>query len=644
MPLRAIEPEDFLDYRTISQPSFSKDGKRIAISVQQANKEEDLYNSDILIVGADGGETTRFTYGGKDYSPKFSPDGKSILFLSKRTIGKDEKGNELYVMPLVGGEPRRLLKRKEGIESPEFSSDSKIVYFLSKVIPEEEKDGVKIVKRIQLWFNGEGFVYNARRHLFSINIETGDLKQITSGEFDVVALHPSNDGKWIGYLASTDDLKPYITDVFLYDGNNTRKITKSNMTISDFAWSPDDSKISINADDLPRGFASNSHIWLLDLKEGSKPKKLENTDLSKGNSLNSDARQGAHASTSIAWDGDYVYYLQANGGSVHLCKVKPGGKSEVVVGGDRSVESYDVTNGRLAFVSMDSTHLEELSILANEEKKLTSFNDAIYSQLEILHPEWFSFRASDGAEIDCWILAKNVVQESPTIVYVHGGPKTAFGNSYMHELQVLASKGYVVLYANIRGSDGYSEDFADIRAHYGERDFKDILEMIEFASNKFPFIDKNKLGIAGGSYGGFMTNWAIGHTDIFKAAVTDRSIASWSSFFGTSDIGPYFTKDQIGNDPFVGQNQLDSMSPISYVSKIKTPLLIVHSTEDYRCWMVEGLQMFTSLKYLGRETEMVLFSEENHDLSRIGKPKHRIARLGHYLRWFDKYLKGTETK
>ncbi len=639
---RTIEPEDFLIYRTLAHPDFSPDGKKIAISLHQANKDEDAYNSDIVIVGSEGSGVTRFTYGGKDSSPRFSPDGQNLLFLSKRTIQKDEKGNELYIMAIGGGEPRRLLKRKEGIESPAFSADSKIIYFLSKVIPEEEKDDVKVVTRIQLWFNGEGFVYNTRKHLFSINIETGDLRQMTSGDFDVVSFHPSNSGRRIGYLASTDDMKPYITDLFVLEVNNhlVTKVTKSNMSVSDFAWSPNDSQIAINGDDLSRGFATNSHIWILEPREGSAISKVESVDLNKGNSLNSDARQGAHATTSVLWDGDYIYYLQAEGGAVHAYRVKAGDKPELIVAGERSIEDYDVSRGKIAFVSMDSSHLQELRILDGDEKKLTSFNDSVYSELEILAPEHFTFRASDGAEIDCWLLAKKKEGKLPMILYVHGGPKTAFGNSYMHELQVFASKGYAVLYANIRGSDGYSEDFADIRAHYGERDFKDLLEMVESAIKKFSFIDKDRMGIAGGSYGGFMTNWAVGHTDIFKAAVTDRSIASWSSFFGTSDIGPHFTKDQIGNDPFVGQNQLDAMSPISYVANIKTPLLIVHSMEDYRCWMVEGLQMFTALKYLGRDVEMVLFPEENHDLSRVGKPKHRVARLGHYLRWFDKHLKG----
>jgi dipeptidyl aminopeptidase/acylaminoacyl peptidase len=649
---RPVEVEDFLKYRTLSYPDFSRDGSSIAFSVHQANRDDNLYNGDIIVTQADGSGAVRFSYGGKDSSPSFSPDGKNLLFLSKRTLEKDEQGNELYVMSLPGGAARRLIKRKDGIDTPRWSLDSKSIYFLSavtaKMKEDEEKDGVKLVRGMRLWFNGKGFVHNKRQHLFSIDVENGDVRQVTSGEFDVQGFRISNSGESLGYLASTDDMRPYITDLFIVENLKNQasatKVTKSDMEIADFAWSPGDKQIALNASYYSqRGFASNNHIWLAEPKENSKIEKIENIDLNKSNGLNSDARAGAHGSADILWKDEFIHFLQADGGSVHLYKVKRGSEPEIVIAGEISVESYNVSSdGKVAYVAMDANHLEELRVLKGREtRQLTTLNQAIHQELEIIAPEHFTFQASDGVTIDCWLLARSKENKKlPTIVYVHGGPKTAFGNSYMHEFQTFASKGYAVLYANIRGSDGYSEEFADLRGHYGERDFQDLLEVVQHASQKYPFIDRDRLGVAGGSYGGFMTNWVVGHTDMFKAAVTDRSIASWASFFGTSDIGPYFTKDQIGNDPFKGQSELDKMSPITYVSNIHTPILIVHSMEDYRCWMVDGLQLYTALKYLGKEAEMVLFPEENHDLSRTGKPRHRISRSNHYLRWFDKHLKG----
>lgn len=646
MTRRAIEPEDFLKYKMISHPEFSPDGSQIAFSVHQGNKEDNLYNGDIVITSSDGSSSTRFSYGGKDSSPRFSPDGKTLLFLSKRTLEKDEKGNELYIMSLPAGQARRLLKKKEGVGNPEWSRDSSSIYFTSKVVDkqeeDEEKDGVKVIRRRKFWFNGEGFLHNTRTHLFSINVESGNVTQITSGDIDVGAYNISNDGKRIGYLASTDESRPYINDLFILDSNGTIKATKSDMQISDLSWSPNDKQIALNASFyFPRGFASNSHIFVAEPKKDSELMRLENVDLEKENALNSDARSGAHGPGSIYWKNDFIYYLEEHGGSVFLNKLKPGSQPELVIGEEVSIEDYTVSeDGKVAFVQMDSTHLSELKIFSSRSsKQLTHLNDSIYEELDIAKLEYFTFEASDGAIIDCWILAKDRSKKLPTILYIHGGPKTSFGNAYMHEFQTFASKGYAVLFANIRGSNGYSEDFADLRGHYGERDYKDLLEVVEYAAQKFPFIDKNRMGVAGGSYGGFMTNWVVGHTDLFKAAVSDRSIASWQSFFGTSDIGTYFTKDQIGNDPFEGRADLERMSPITYVKNVKTPVLIVHSMEDYRCWLVEGLTFYTALKYLAKETEMVLFPEENHDLSRIGKPRLRISRLNHYLRWFDKYLK-----
>jgi dipeptidyl aminopeptidase/acylaminoacyl peptidase len=634
---RPIEPGDFSRYRCLSRPEFSPDASKIVFSIQQANMEENQYDSDVAVVESDGSAVTRLSYGGKDSSPRFSPDGSTVAFLSRRGMGKEDKGNELYIISLDEKEPRRLLRREEGLESPSFSADSKLIYFLGKVISDKDNDDPKVVTRVPLWYNGVGFAYNFRKHLFSLDIVTGDLIQITSGEFDVSTLRPSRNGRQIGYLASPDDMHSFIKDLFVVDDTSkVVKLTNSDMSISDFDWSPDDSSIAFNGRDVSRGLTGNSRIFVLKSNGGDHLSKVEDTDLNKSNSLNSDARISEGAGR-VVWDGEFVYYLQAEGAYVRIYRVKPGTRPELIVSGDRSVDDFDVKRNRIAFVAMNSAHLQELSILENEEKRLTSFNQRVLQEFDIAAQEAFSFRASDGATVEGWVLAKKREGKLPTIVYVHGGPKTAFGESYMHEFQVFASKGYAVLYSNIRGSAGYSANFADIRHHFGERDFKDLIEMIEYATGKFPFLNKDRMAIAGGSYGGFMTNWAIAHTNVFKAAVTDRSISSWRSSFWTAD-SPEIAKELLG-DPFQDANALDTMSPLTYAENIRTPLLIVHSMEDYRCPMTEGLQLFTALKYLGKNVELVLFPGENHDLSRNGKPKHRVARLNHYLRWFDKYLK-----
>jgi len=208
-------------------------------------------------------------------------------------------------------------------------------------------------------------------------------------------------------------------------------------------------------------------------------------------------------------------------------------------------------------------------------------------------------------------------------------------------MQMLAGKGYAILISNPHGSSGRGNAFADIRGEYGKVDYEDLMAAVDAALERFPFLDGDRLGVMGGSYGGYMTNWVIGHTDRFRAAVSQRSIANWIHKFCTTDIGYYFNADQLGADPWAegGSDKLWWHSPLRYADRAKTPTLFIHSEQDYRCWLPEGIQMFTALKYHGVETRLVMFREENHELSRSGKPKHRVRRLEEIVAWFDRHLK-----
>src|SRR6266480_4317196 len=543
---KPVEPEDLAAYSFLSEPSFSPDGSFAALSVHRALLDKDEYEGNLWIVPTAGGEPRQLTTAGRDSAPKVSPDGKRILFTSKRDIGKDEKGNSLYVIPTDGGEARLLLRRKEGIEGPAWSPDGRRALFLSNV--GEDEEDVRTIRRINFWFNDKGFIYNVRKHVFLIDLETKEVKQLTKGEFDVTKV----------------------------------------------AWSPDDGQLAFLGNDFPRGFASHNHLWLVGAS-GSAPTRLDDLDRSLQNGLNSDVRLGG-VNSDPKWVGDRLYHLVAEGGSVHLRALHVRDrKAETIVGGNRSVEAFQANAKGIVFTAMAIAAPAELYALRGDVRQLTEFNGETRKKLAIRKPEAFTFKASDGATIDAWILGPAKKGKVPTILYVHGGPKTAFGNSYLHEFQVFAAKGYAVLFTNPRGSDGYSEDFADIRSHYGERDYLDLMEAVDFASSKYPFVDSKRLAVAGGSYGGFMTNWVVTQTDRFKAAVTDRSISSWWTFWGTSDIGPSFGRDQVGVDPWDDEETTLAKSPLRYVKNVSTPLLLVHSLEDYRCWHVEAIQFFTLL-------------------------------------------------
>ena len=296
-----------------------------------------------------------------------------------------------------------------------------------------------------------------------------------------------------------------------------------------------------------------------------------------------------------------------------------------------------------SFVGFRELKLQELYKLENsEEIQITDFNGWVNKVKKLSYPERLTFQTKEGITIEGWVMKPVDYEEGkkyPAILNIHGGPKTVYGEIFFHEMQYWANEGYVVFFCNPRGSDGRGNAFADIRGKYGTVDYEDIMKFTDVVLEKYPFINKERVGVTGGSYGGFMTNWIIGHTNRFKAAVSQRSISNWISKFGTTDIGYYFVEDQQAATPWSDVEKLWFHSPLKYANKVQTPTLFIHSEEDYRCWTVEAFQMFTALKYHGVEARLCLFKGENHELSRSGKPKHRIRRLKEITNWFNKYLK-----
>jgi dipeptidyl aminopeptidase/acylaminoacyl peptidase len=327
-----------------------------------------------------------------------------------------------------------------------------------------------------------------------------------------------------------------------------------------------------------------------------------------------------------------------------LVAVSRRGEVETIFDPSGSIDAYDVRDGRVLAVELRPDRLQELYLHDGGETRLTAINDEGLADRSIARLERFSVPSSKGDEVDAWLLRPEGAgsgERLPVILAIHGGPRAAYGEVFFHEMQILAGKGYAVLFANPHGSSGRGNAFADIRGAYGTIDYDDLMAVVDGALARFPFLDGDRLGVMGGSYGGFMTNWIIGQTDRFRVAVSQRSIAQWTHMFCTSDIGYFFTADQMAADPWAeeGSTKLWWHSPLRHADRVKTPTLFIHSDRDYRCCLMEGIQMFTALRYHGVESRMVIFRDENHELSRGGKPKHRLRRLEEIAAWFDRHLK-----
>ncbi|MEM3279232.1 MAG: S9 family peptidase [Fervidicoccaceae archaeon] len=640
--------EDLDKLVLVSDPKLSPDSKFIAFVVTKPSVKDDRYSSSIWLYSLEDDSSFPLTDGPSDFSPSWSPDGRFLSFV-RRVEQQDSTFFELRIADMKhNAQQRALLRTEKGIWGVRWSRDGREIMFLSSK-GEIEKD-VKHIEDIPIWFNGKGFTYNIKSRVFIADVSSGNYREVEISEKEDISQaewHPS--GRKIVYLSSSDSSRPYISDLHIFDleSKMDEKITKSDMSIEDFDLNMAGTKAVIRGLDLSRGLAGHNRLWLVDLRNGEM-EEISLPDKDVSNSMNSDVR-GPSSGKKLQWIGEYIYFPLMNGYRASLYRWNESDGFSPLVEGEFTVEDYSVGKNVVALTVMSSTELPELFLLRNEElRKLTSFNDSLLRQAKLARPEKFAVKASDGEQIDAFILKPSSFEPGrkyPAILYIHGGPATAYGESFIHEFHVLSNEGFVVIYSNPRGSSGYSESFRDIRGSYGTRDFQDIMEVLDEALRRYDFIDSQRLGVAGGSYGGFMTNWIITHTDRFRAAVTQRSISNWISFYGTSDIGFYFAEDQILGR--LGKRlweegsfqKLWDASPLKYAGNISTPTLILHSDEDYRCWLDQAIQLFTAIKLRGVPTRLVIFPRENHDLSRSGKPKHRVERLKEIVQWFNKYLK-----
>lgn len=647
---RPMKIEDLRKFRFVSDPQLSPDGGRVAFVLSDVNIEKDGYDRHIWMADVTSEKHQQFTFGeGSDTYPRWSPDGKRLLYLSSgRQLGKK---TQLYVINVAGGEARLVADTELGVATPVWAPDSRRILFTSKVWMEKKPEtDVKVIRRIKYKLNGQGTFEGRRIHLFVVK-PGSKPKQLTTGEFDVGAAAWSPDGNVIAFVTNMepDADTSEVTDIYtvFLAGGEPSKLTGGGFAIFAPSYSPNGRQIAFIGNDEPEELAVDESLWVMPA-EGGEPRRIApNFGRSLGFGVGSDLRVATPDQGPI-WnaDGETLYFNTSDTPRCNLYKTSlADGTTEVVVGG-RSVDSFSVCVDTIAYVAMDATNPNELFIKdAKGDRRITRFNDDLLRKLVISEPISFRFRSRIGHDVEAWVIKPPGLKDGekcPAVLEIHGGPRALFGDGIFHEFQVLTGEGIAVVYTNPRGSAGYEESFTQgVIRHYGEGDFDDLMACMDEAVKRFSFIDPGHLGVCGGSYGGYMTNWMVTQTDRFKAAVTFRSISNWVSKFGTSDIGYMQPESISGAKTHWGDDTLTQMkhSPLYYVDHVKTPTLIIHSEDDLRCPIEQAEQWFTALKLNGVETEFVRIPGENHELSRSGKPKHREERLRHLVRWMNRYLK-----
>ncbi|MBA3640446.1 MAG: S9 family peptidase [Acidobacteria bacterium] len=680
---RSITEHDLMKFVWVADPQISPDGSQVAFVRVDVNEKTDSYDTSIWIVHTNGTDgPRRLTGSTRDTGPRWSPDGRHLAFV--RAPEKDGKvlPPQLHVLTMAGGEARAITDIPRGAGNPVWSPDGRMVAFSSTAKPSDlaakpegeardpkslpRQSDVRVITEPVYRANGvAGFGYVDRdrpAQVWTVSLpapgaELPKPTPVVTGEF--VAGNPSwsADGSQI-YFVSDRRREPYYLpgDSDLYavskDGGDPRVIASIDGGIGGYAVAPDGKRIAFfgTLSGNPDRSYSQTDLWVTDAP-GGKPRNLtEGYDFDAGGSLGGDQRapRGAHPAAPV-WTADGRSIIMRAGiqGDADLVRVDVGAAKVIdpVSKKKQDVMSYTATSSAARFAMVVSTATQVGDLFVTEglgaPRKLTSFNEPLFSGLTLTEPEDLWYTSFDGKKIQGWILKPpsfDASKKYPLIVQIHGGPHSAYGNTFTHEFHWMAAKGYVVLYTNPRGSSNYGQDFGNIiQFAYPGDDYKDIMAGVDEVVKK-GYIDEARMGVTGGSGGGLLTNWTVTQTDRFKAAVSQRDISDWANFWYTADF-TLFRPTWFRKPPFQDPADFARRSPITYVEKIRTPLMFILGDEDWRTPpSAGGEDLFRALKFLRRDTVMVRFPNENHDLSRSGKPWHRIERLQHMVGWFDKYL------
>jgi dipeptidyl aminopeptidase/acylaminoacyl peptidase len=661
---RHLKAEDLHRLNIINEVTIAPDEKRVAYTIENVSDDKKKYFSRIFIVNCETHQSRQYTFGeANDRNPVWSPDGNYIAFISTRN-----KKSGIYIIPVGGGGEKKIIEEDGAFAGLVWTPDGKsLVYAFRYNDNHLEKDEKKKkeaplyrhITRVFYRLDGSGFVPRDRFHIWKLDIDSGKSEQLTKGKYDDHSPCVSSDGRRIVFISNRSrnpDVDWLRDDLFVIPSNGSRvsKIKTPAGPVASPAFSPDGKKIAYighaNPND-PWG-VENMHVWTVG--SAGRPAArdmIPKFDRQTIDSTLGDIGEGMEAPP-LHWSSDSkrIYFSASDTGSTHIFYVSSkGGLPTRVTNKKCHIKAYSLNGKRKRIAAVFSdlivpTELHTIPSIYNGDSKTSKTirpDRELLSEIDLPKTREVWFKAHDGTELQGWLTTPprfNRNRKYPAILEIHGGPRTQYGFTFYHEILWLASKGYVVFYTNPRGGVGRGETFADaISGGWGEIDHADCMAATDYME-KLPFVNKMRIGVTGGSYGGYMTNWIVGHTDRFKAAVTQRSVVNLESFFGSSDIG-YTLSREFNGHPWQNRENYKKCSPLTYAKNIKTPLLIIHSENDLRCGIEQAEELFATLKLMRKKVEFVRFPEEPHGLCRHGRPDRRIARLEWILKWFDRYLK-----
>ena len=681
---RPITEKDLFDFVWVANPELSPDGTRVAFTRVNCDQKRTGYETSIWVAAVDGKEgPLRLTNGKHDAQPRWSPDGKYLVFV--RAGEKDDAGkpkpSQLALLSLSGGEARMITDLPKGAGGAVWSPDGKRIAFVSETTPEdikkaerqkkadsgpqdEHESDVHVISRAIYRDNDEGYLDPKRHsHIWVLDVGSGSSEpgkpvQLTSGNYDEGELVWSHDGSRIYFLTRRID-EPYYelpsTDIYSVAaaGGNAEHLATIPMYVGDLVLSPNGRQFAFHGSvSQPIRSYSQPDLWVMDVAKDAKPRNLTaDYDFDMGSSVFGDnaAPRGGHG-RSLYWsaDGSSLFDSAERQGRTPVVRVdvEKGSVTEVTHG-DQAVLDFSVSPHNNVIVALVSTPvmIGDLFTVSTDgnQTRITDFNEKLWAQLNLTSAEEINYTSFDGKHIQGWIQKPpdfDPHKKYPLILDIHGGPHAAYGWVFDHEFQWMAAKGYVVLYPNPRGSTSYGQEFGNIiQYHYPGDDYRDLMAGVDELVKR-GYIDEKKLGVTGGSGGGVLTDWTITHTDRFAAAVSQRDISNWASWWYTADF-TLFQPNWFKAPPFEDPQDYNNRSAITFVKNIHTPVLFVLGESDYRTPQDSGgEQLFRALKYLKRPAAMVVFPRETHELSRSGEPWHRIERLEHIVGWFDKWMMG----